>query len=73
MGVEKATSTTTKLRVVCDASAKTMSGVLLNDCLLAGPSLPKVISRATQIPSLGYCLLCILAKTFQELSLAPSE
>ena len=38
-GVEKATSTTTKLRVVSDASAKTSTGVSLNGTLITGPSL----------------------------------
>lgn len=35
--VVKNTSTTTRLRVVFDASAKTTSGVSLNDTLLTGP------------------------------------
>ncbi|XP_055633970.1 uncharacterized protein LOC129774278 [Toxorhynchites rutilus septentrionalis] len=35
--VIKQTSTTTKLRVVFDASCKTSSGISLNDALLAGP------------------------------------
>ena len=42
-GVEKATSTTTKLRVVSDASAKTSTGVSLNDTLdhLSTQNLPQ--------------------------------
>ena len=37
--VFKEDSTTTKLRVVFDASAKTTSGYSLNECLLTGPKL----------------------------------
>ena len=38
-GVVKESSTSTKLRVVFDASARTTSGVALNDILLSGPNL----------------------------------
>ena len=38
-GVSKASSTTTKLRVVFDASAKTSTNVSLNDILATGPTL----------------------------------
>ncbi|XP_077282088.1 uncharacterized protein LOC143908338 [Temnothorax americanus] len=38
-GVVKSDSTTTKLRVVFDASAKDLNGVLLNDVLRSGPKL----------------------------------
>ena len=37
--VLKSDSTTTKLRVVFDASAKTTSGISLNECLMVGPKL----------------------------------
>ena len=37
--VENPDSTTTKLRVVFDGSAKTNSGVSLNDVLMVGPKL----------------------------------
>ena len=36
--VYKESSTTTKVRVIFDASAKTSTGVLLNDTLLVGPT-----------------------------------
>lgn len=42
--VFKPDSTTTKLRVVFDASAKQMGDVSLNDCLLTGPKLHKSLA-----------------------------
>ena len=70
-GVEKATSTTTKLRVVCDASDKTMSGVLLN---VAGPSLyPKLSAVLLKFRLWDIAYSADMAKMFREVSLAPSE
>lgn len=47
--VRKDSSTTTKIRVVFDASMKTASGVSLNDTLMVGPtvhpSLDEVLIR----------------------------
>ncbi|CAM1293624.1 Uncharacterised protein r2_g268 [Pycnogonum litorale] len=39
--VSNESSSTTKLRVVFDASAKTDSGMSLNDCLMVGPKIPE--------------------------------
>ena len=38
-GVTKESSTSTKLRVIFDASAKTSNGLSLNDTLCVGPTL----------------------------------
>ena len=37
--VHKATCTTTKVRAVFDASAKSSTGISLNDTLLVGPTI----------------------------------
>lgn len=42
--VVKLSSTSTKLRPVCDASSKTVTGISLNDTLLPGPSLYPLIT-----------------------------
>ena len=44
-GVHKDSSTTTKLRVVFDASAKTTSGTSLNDLLAVGPTLHPTLDK----------------------------
>ena len=59
---------------MCDASAKTMSGVSLNDCLLAGPSLyPKLSAVLLKFRLWDIAYSADVAKMFQEVSLAPSE
>ena len=45
----EANSTSTKLRVVFDASAKTSNNVSLNDSLLVGPTLSKPGSNTPQV------------------------
>ncbi len=44
-GVVKASSTSTKLRVLFDASARTTSGTSLNDILLTGPNLYPMLTN----------------------------
>ena len=42
--VRKESSATTKLRIVFDASAKSSSGILLNDTLLVGPTVHPLLT-----------------------------
>ncbi len=73
-GVEKATSTTTKLRVVSDASAKTSTGVSLNDTLITGPSLyPELTTVLNKFRLWDIAYSADISKMFREILLHPDE
>ena len=73
-GVVKESSTTTKMRAVFDVSAKSSTGVALNDLLLAGPTLhpmlPDILLKFHQ-----HKIACTadVGKMFWEISLHPDE
>ena len=73
-GVRKVTSTTTKLRVVFDASAKTTSGLSYNDTLATGPmlhmSLDKILMRFRMH---RVALTGDVQKMYREIMLAPDD
>lgn len=73
-GVVKTTSTTTKVRPVCDASAPTSTGTSLNDTILAGPSLyqplPSIINRFRES---AVAMTADVSKMYRQISLAPHE
>lgn len=72
--VIKETSTTTKLRVVFDASCKTSSGISLNDSLLVGPIVQQDLrsimlrSRMKQI-----MLVADVEKMFRQIFIVPED
>ncbi len=73
-GVVKSSSTTTKLRVVFDASAKSSSGVSLNDTLLQGPNLyPLLTSVILAFRSHPIALCADISKMFREVGLHPDD
>lgn len=73
-GVTKEASTTTKLRVVFDASATTSTGVSLNDTLLPGPSLhPLLTSVLTSFRSHAIAVTADIGKMFRGIGLNPEE
>ena len=72
--VAKATSTTTKLIAVFDASANTTLGSSLNDQLLPTPSLLPLISTiANQFKMHTIALTADVAKMYREITIDPSE
>lgn len=73
-GVKKVSSTSTKLRVVFDASASTSTGNSLNDSLLPGPSLhPLLPSVLTSFRSFKVAFSADISRMFREIGLNPSD
>ena len=73
-GVEKAPSTTTKLRVVSDASAKTSTGVSLNDTLITGLSLyPELTTVLNKFCLWDVAYSADISKMFRDILLHPDE
>ncbi len=70
----KSSSSTTKLRVVFDASAKSSTGVSLNDTLLQGPNLyPLLTSVILAFRSHPIGLCADISKMFREVGLHPDD
>ena len=72
--VRKVSSTTTKLRVVFDASAKTTSGLSYNDTLAVGPMLHMTLDRILmRFRMHRVALTGDIQKMYREILLAPSD
>ena len=73
-GVHKSTSTTTKLRVVFDASCKSSTGVSLNDTLCVGPMLhPSLEQILLKFRTYRVALNGDISKMYREILLAPAD
>ncbi len=73
-GVAKESSTTTKLRAVFDASAKSKSGCSLNDQLLSGPNLyPLLSSVLLRFRLHQVAFTADISKMFREIALNEEE
>ncbi len=73
-GVVKESSTTTKLRAVFDASAKSSNGISLNDQLFVGPNLnPLLTSVLTAFRCHRIAVTADISKMFREVELDPIE
>ena len=69
-GIFKPSSTTTKLRVVFDASAKSSPGISLNDVVLPGPNLcAHLTSVLNRFRMYKYALSGDISKMFREIAL----
>ena len=73
-GVIKESSSTTKLRVVFDASAKSSTGVSLNDTLLVGPTLyPTLTDILVRFHSYPIAISADIFKMYRAVELHPSD
>ena len=73
-GVVKSSSTTTKLRIVFDASATTSTGISLNDVLLPGPNFYPLLTSvmlAFRTHPIAFC--ADISKMFREVGLHPED
>ena len=72
--VYKATSTTTRVRAVFDASAKSSTGVSLNDTLLIGPTVhPPLINVLLRFRSYPVTLTADVSKMYRAVELTRSD
>ena len=72
--VIKESSSTTKLRVVFDASAKTTSGVSLNDCLTIGPALfPNITDILIRFRTYAVALTSDISKRYRAVELCEQD
>ena len=72
--VYKDSSSTTKVRAVFDASAKSASGVSLNDTLLVGPTVhPPLIDVLLRFRMHRIALTADVSKMYRAVELAPSD
>ena len=72
--VYKAQSTTTKIRAVFDASAKSSTGISLNDTLLVGPTVhPPLIDVLLQFRLHRIALTAEVSKMYRAIELTPSD
>ena len=73
-GVYKDSSTTTKLRVVFDASAKSTTNISLNDLLAVGPTLHPTLDKILlKFRSYQVALSGDIAKMYREVLLEPED
>ena len=72
--VYKSSSTTTKIRAVFDASAKSSSGVSLNDTLLVGPTVhPPLIDVLLRFRLHRIALTADVSKMYRAIELAKPD
>lgn len=73
-GVVKESSSSTKVRAVCDGSAKTSTGISINDTLLPGPSLyPLLSSILNHFRSHPIGMTADISRMFREVGLNSEE
>lgn len=73
-GVIKLDSTTTKLRVVFNASAKSTSGKSLNDLMCCGPNLQKdLMTLILTWRTYSYVITADIEKMFRQIYIRPSD
>ena len=72
--VRKEHSSTTKVRVVFDASAKSTTGVSLNDTLLVGPTIhPSLTDVLLRFRSHRVALMADVSKMYRAIELVPTD
>lgn len=72
--VFKESSTTTKLRVVFDASCKTKSGISLNDNLMVGPTIQDdLFTAVVRFRSFKYAFTADITKMYRQILMHPED